>query len=203
MSLARECGPYAVGFAIAAVVAGVLVHPLASVPLVLLLAFTLWFFRDPERSPPADPGLLVSPADGKVIVAGAGRVSIFMNVFDVHVCRSPAAGEIVSVDRARGGFLAAYRDAASEQNERVKLVVNGSARVGFTLVAGVVARRIVCKVAPGDRVARGQRIGLIQFGSRVDMDVPDGAELLVRVGDRATAGETPVARVGPVGHGRV
>jgi phosphatidylserine decarboxylase len=195
MRLAREAAPYAVGFAIASVAAALLVSPLAAVPLVLLLAFTLWFFRDPERRPPDDPRLLVSPADGRVIVAGAGRLSIFMNAFNVHVCRAPAAGEVVSVDRARGGFRAAFRDAASEHNERVKIVVDGAGRVVFTLVAGLLARRIVCRVVAGDRVSQGQRIGLIQFGSRVDVHVPDGASLLVRVGDRVTAGETPVARL--------
>jgi phosphatidylserine decarboxylase len=195
MKLAREAVPYVVGFAIAAAAAAIFVRPLAALPLVLLLAFTLWFFRDPERQAPGDPRVLVSPADGRVIVAGGGRVSIFMNVFDVHVCRAPAAGEIVSVDRARGGFRAAFRDAASEHNERVRLVVDGAARVPFTLVAGLLARRIVCKVAAGDRVAQGQRIGLIQFGSRVDVDLPAGATASVRVGDRVVAGESPIARL--------
>jgi phosphatidylserine decarboxylase len=196
MKIAREAVPYAVGFAVATVAAAILVAPLAALPLALLLAFTLWFFRDPERAPPGDPTLLVSPADGKIIVAGGGRLSIFMNAFDVHVCRAPAAGQILSVERARGGFRAAFRDAASEQNERVKIVVDGSGRVAFTLVAGLLARRIVCKVAPGDRVAQGQRIGLIQFGSRVDVEVPEGAATLVRVGDRVVAGETPILRRG-------
>jgi len=161
-----------------------------------LVLFVLNFFRDPERRTPDDPRALVSPADGKVIRADGERVSIFMNVFDVHVCRSPAGGRIASVTSEAGRFVAAMKDAASESNERTALVVavpeRGSVR--FVLVAGLIARRIVCRVAPGREVRAGERIGMIRFGSRVDVDVPVGAVPVVRIGDKVVAGETVVAR---------
>ena len=184
--------------AVATVVAVALAFwsPWSGVAGAALVLFVLNFFRDPERRTPDDPRALVSPADGKVIRADRERVSIFMNVFDVHVCRSPAGGRITSVTSEAGRFLAAMKDAASDSNERTVLVVavpeRGSVR--FALVAGLIARRIVCRVAPGREVRAGERIGMIRFGSRVDVDVPVGAEPVVRIGDRVVAGETVVAR---------
>ena len=168
---------------------------LAIVPAALLL-FTLNFFRDPERSIPTDPALVLAPACGRIIRADASRVSIFMNVFDVHVCRSPVAGRVVSVDHANGKFLAAFRDDASEHNERVVIVVQPArgAPVRMVLVAGLVARRIICRVAPGRELAAGERIGIIRFGSRVDVDIPPGFAPAVAIGDRTVSGETAVAR---------
>ena len=168
---------------------------LAVLPLALLL-FTLNFFRDPERSVPSDPALIVAPACGRVIRSDTTRVSIFMNVFDVHVCRSPVAGQVVTVDHVPGKFLAAFRDDASDHNERVVLVVQPAhgAPVRVALIAGLIARRIVCRVAPGRELAAGERIGIIRFGSRVDVDLPPGAEPSVGIGDRAVSGETALAR---------
>lgn len=168
---------------------------------VAALAFTLNFFRDPERTSAADPGALISPADGTIIRADGSRVSIFMNVFDVHVCRSPVAGRVTSVRHDAGKFFAAMKDAASEQNERTTIVVQPAhgAPVRFVLVAGLVARRIVCRVEAGRELASGERVGIIRFGSRVDVDLPEGASAAVAVGRRVIAGETVIARrgVGP------
>lgn len=195
MRLDRDVIPFAVALVVLGVTAALLRPWTASVPVVLL-AFTLWFFRDPERRPPTDPEALLSPADGRIIVAGEQRISIFMNVFDVHVCRSPAAGRVASVEHVAGRFLAAFRDDASEHNERTSLVLDRvGATVRFTLVAGLIARRIVCRTAPGRAVDAGERIGLIRFGSRVDVDLPKGAAPAVRFGDRVVGGETVIARL--------
>jgi phosphatidylserine decarboxylase len=197
MTLDREALPFAAALLVLAAAAAFWSPWATSVPLALL-AFTLWFFRDPERRPPADPAALLSPADGRIIVAGPGRVSVFMNVFNVHVCRTPSAGKVVAVERMPGRFLAAFKDAASEHNERTTLAVDTGEDVPlrFTLVAGLIARRIVCRVAPGRVLAAGERVGLIRFGSRVDVALPSGAVPIVRVGDRVVAGETVIARRG-------
>jgi phosphatidylserine decarboxylase len=158
-------------------------------------AFTLWFFRDPERHGPGTPGAILSPADGRILRASPAGVSIFMNVFDVHVCRSPVGGTVESVRHVSGRVLAAFKHAAPEQNERVSIVVADAGRaVTFVLVAGLVARRIVCKVVEGRRLAAGERVGLIRFGSRVDVALPPGCRVLVQVGQRVRAGETPLAQ---------
>ena len=180
---------------------------------------TLWvaaFFRDPIRTTPQGEGLIIAPADGLVTMitrvppppemrgdGGLGedpvsRVSIFMSVFDVHINRSPIAGEITRVVYIPGKFLNADLDKASEDNERQHILVWGSdgLRVGFTQIAGLVARRIVPWVKPGDSVAAGQRVGLIRFGSRVDVYLPAGTEPQVILGQRTIAGETIVGRAG-------
>jgi phosphatidylserine decarboxylase len=195
MRVARESLPFVVILGLITLATGLLAPPaLALVPLVALL-FTLWFFRDPERVPPDDPRALVSPADGKVIVASDEGISVFMNIFDVHVCRTPAAGRVESIDHRSGSFLAAWKDEASEQNERALLVVTEREReLAVTLVAGLVARRIVLRVTAGQRLQRGQRIGLIRFGSRVDVRFPAGTRAEVRVGDRVRAGESVLGR---------
>jgi len=186
--------PFVAGLALVAIAALFWSPWVAALPLALLL-FTLNFFRDPERSVPADPALVLSPACGRIIRADASRISIFMNVFDVHVCRSPVAGRVVSVEATRGSFVSAYRDAASEHNERVVLVIAPPAGppVRVTLVAGLIARRIVCRVAAGRTLAAGERIGIIRFGSRVDVDLPAGSRVSVALRDRVVSGETPLA----------
>jgi phosphatidylserine decarboxylase len=193
--LDRDALPFA-GALVLVAAAAALLRPWAAAPPVLLLAFTLWFFRDPERRPPEEPAALLSPADGRVIVAGPRRISVFMNVFDVHVCRTPVAGKVVAVEHAPGRFLAAFKDAASEHNERTAIVVDPGRGevVRFTLVAGLIARRIVCRVEPGRFLASGDKVGLIRFGSRVDVDLPPGASPAVRIGERVVAGETVIAR---------
>jgi phosphatidylserine decarboxylase len=196
MKVAPEAWPFVVPLVAVAALCGVFLHPAIGAVLLAPIAFTLWFFRDPERVTPDDPGTLISPADGKIIRTGPDRISIFMNVFNVHVCRSPLAGRIESVEHIQGKFMAAFRDPASEQNERVVLdVENGSLKVRFVLIAGLVARRIVCKVAAGTRLAAGERVGLIRFGSRVDVVIPEGSEVLVALGQHVVAGETRLARM--------
>jgi len=184
-----------------------------------MAAVTIWvaaFFRDPTRTTPAAEGLVVAPADGLVTMittvppprelAGADalgdapvtRVSIFMSVFDVHINRTPIAGTIRRVAYIPGSFLNADLDKASEENERQHFLVEGvsGTRIGFTQIAGLVARRIVPFVKPGDVVASGQRIGLIRFGSRVDVYLPEGTGHRVTLGQRTIAGETVIAKVG-------
>ncbi len=197
MKLDRAGWPFIAGLA-AATIALLLSAPIwALIPAALLL-FTLNFFRDPERHTPDEPGAVISPADGRILVANSKRVSIFMNVFDVHVCRSPVAGRVTTVSHEPGRFLAAMKDEASEQNERTTIVVAspGGVDVRFVLVAGLVARRIVCRVAAGTPLSVGDRVGIIRFGSRVDVDLPAGAEAAVAIGERVVAGETVVARLG-------
>ena len=166
---------------------------------VLALAF-LAFFRDPERTVPELPGGVLAPADGRVMVitealdpwvGPAVRVSIFLSPLDVHVNRAPVGGLVKNVEYVAGRFLAAYRPEASEQNERCAVSLDGDrARVTVTQISGVLARRIVCRVRPGDTLRAGQRYGLIRFGSRTDLVLPRGTELRVRVGDRVRGGES-------------
>jgi phosphatidylserine decarboxylase len=185
----------------AAVIAWLTAWPFA-VPLLLLAAFFLWFFRDPERPIPTQAGAIVSPGDGKVTdvsrVNTNGttlcRISIFLNVFDVHVNRSPIAGIIREVRYQRGKFLNAMSANSAEENEQNIVTVEGEGRtVIFKQVAGLIARRIVFNFKTGDRVARGQRVGLIKFGSRVDVLFDCDATIRVKVGDRVNGGETVLA----------
>jgi phosphatidylserine decarboxylase len=174
---------------------------LALLPLGVA-GFMGYFFRDPERHPPALPGAVLSPADGRVTEGGrevidpfvgpARQVSIFLSPLDVHVNRAAVSGRVVDVEYRPGAFRAAYRPEA-EQNERVSIAIEGDAgRVVMRQVAGVLARRIVCRVGPGDRLEAGQRFGMIRFGSRMDVLMPARARVLVGVGDRVRAGETIV-----------
>ena len=166
---------------------------------VLALAF-LAFFRDPDRTAPDLPGAVLAPADGRVMVitealdpwvGPAVRVSIFLSPLDVHVNRAPVGGLVKNVEYVAGRFLAAYRPEASEQNERCAVSLDGDrARVTVTQISGVLARRIVCRVRPGDTLRAGQRYGLIRFGSRTDLVLPRGTELRVRVGERVRGGES-------------
>ena len=185
-------------------------------PMVGISLWVLAFFRDPVRTVPQGDDLIIAPADGMVTLIqnvfppremagpdGLGdapmtRVSIFMSVFDVHINRTPIAGSVKNVIYISGKFLNADLDKASEDNERQHILVERSdgLRIGFTQIAGLVARRIVPFVKPGDMVAAGQRIGLIRFGSRVDVYLPEGAAPKVALGQRIVAGETVLARIG-------
>lgn len=170
-----------------------------AIPFYVLAIFCLWFFRDPEREIPAGD-VAVSPADGKVVLTrreddGRTRVAIFLNVFDVHVNRSPIAGTVKEVRYRPGKFLVASKDEASIQNEQNTLVVEGDGTtIEFSQIAGLIARRIVCYKRPGDTVEKGERIGLIQFGSRVDILFGPEWELAVKVGQRVEAGSTVVLK---------
>lgn len=162
--------------------------------------FSAFFFRDPERAVPSGAGLMVSPADGKVVkveeaAAGQGtQISIFLSVFDVHVNRAPIAGRITKVEYNPGEFLPAFDDKASLRNEQNTVTVeDGETRVVFKQIAGLIARRIVFKKAVGDSVGRGERVGLIRFGSRTDVLVPPGFAVRVRRGDRVAGGSSILA----------
>lgn len=174
-------------------------QPVFAVPMFLLAAFCLYFFRDPERAIPDGP-VAVSPADGKVVGILPGdsaptRISIFLNVFDVHVNRAPIGGDVTSVEYTKGHFLVASRELASSQNERNTLTIAGEGtKVGFSQIAGLIARRIVCYKKPGDHVAKGERVGLIKFGSRVDVFLGPEWEILVKPGERVAGGSTILAR---------
>lgn len=178
--------------------------PLALVALGIT-AFIGHFFRDPERVVPEDADAVASPADGKVIkvsreadpVTGEMRqvIAIFMNVFNVHVNRMPVSGKVELIRYIPGKFVNASFDKASEDNERAVLVVTGKGNQRFTVVqiAGLIARRIVCWAEPGDKLKRGERFGMIKFGSRVDLYMPDGYVPIVSVDQKVAAGETPLA----------
>ncbi len=193
---------YGIGCAIAAaLIAWFAAWPYA-VPVLLLGAFCLWFFRDPERQIPNLPGAIVSPGDGKVtdvstITSAVGpraRISIFLSVFNVHVNRSPITGVIREVRYQRGKFLNAMAANSAEENEQNIVTVDGEGRtVIFKQIAGLIARRIVFDLKVGDTVARGQRVGLIKFGSRVDVVFDPDAALQVKPGDRVKGGATVLA----------
>jgi len=165
--------------------------------------FCVFFFRDPERRPPDEATALLAPADGRVTEAGPAnegepgtqRVSIFLSILDVHVNRAPAAGEVRAVRYREGAFRAAFRKDAAERNERNELeMTTGRGTIRIRQIAGVVARRIVCRVRAGDRLARGERFGLIRFGSRTDLLLPAGVNLAVRPGDRVRGGLTVIGK---------
>ena len=170
----------------------------AGIPFYILAVFCLWFFRDPDRQVPDGP-VAVSPADGKVILIKrkpeSTRVSIFLNVFDVHVNRAPIAGKVIDVAYKQGKFLVASKDEASMDNEMNTLTIDGHGTVvQFSQIAGLIARRIVCYKKPGDFVTAGERIGLIKFGSRVDVTFGPEWQLEVQEGQRVSAGSSVLAR---------
>ncbi|MBV8207446.1 MAG: phosphatidylserine decarboxylase [Acidobacteria bacterium] len=181
-----------------------------AVPAAALAAFFLWFFRDPERAIPEAHGAIVSPADGKVTSIGEcelegkryTRISIFLNVFDVHVNRSPASGVIRGVEYRRGRFRNAMAGDSSDTNEQnvVALEADGHIII-FKQIAGLLARRIVFTPKAGDHVLRGQRVGLIKFGSRVDVLLPVDAALAIQSGERVQGGVTLVAHLGTLREG--
>jgi len=184
--------------------------PIAAAALVLCV-WCVWFFRDPQRAVPTDPGLVICPADGVICLIGpaspppeigAGseplsRVCVFMNVFDVHVNRAPLAGVVEKVAYRPGTFFNASFDKASDLNERMSLLIKTPAagRIVVVQIAGLVARRIVCRVKEGAALRAGERFGLIRFGSRVDVYLPAGAVVGVKVGDRVSAGSSVLGTV--------
>jgi phosphatidylserine decarboxylase len=169
---------------------------------VLLAAFFLWFFRDPKRTIPTAPGLIVSPGDGLVtetisIFTPDGprqRISIFLSVFNVHVNRSPIAGSLTRVHYQKGKYLNAMNPASADRNEQNAVTVKGDGyEVTFKQIAGLLARRIVFNLSQGDTVERGQRVGLIKFGSRVDVLLPAEAAIKIKVGDKVKGGSSVLA----------
>ena len=200
---------YALGLTVAGMLVGWFTRPAWAVVPLLLALFFLWFFRDPERDIPQTAGAVVSPADGKVTdvstvttIDGAKqtRISIFLSVFDVHVNRSPIAGVVRDVRYQRGKFLNAMNEASAEQNEQNVVQMEGEGQVVvFKQIAGLLARRIVFHPKVGDKVARGQRVGLIKFGSRTDVLLNSTASLQVKVGDRVRGGASILAYLQPDG----
>ena len=185
------------------------VSGVAGTLLVCLGLSVFSFFRNPDRAVPTDPGLVVSPADGRVVIVKneenrgrpGKRISIFLAVWNVHVNRAPAAGVIVQLDYKPGKFMAAWAERASLENEQnVFRMQSEAGNIEFKQIAGYIARRVVAWKKAGDTVARGERVGLVRFGSRVDLWLPDNAELLVKVGETVHGGSSVVARIAePVG----
>ena len=205
--IAREGWPFVGTLAVLAILA-LLVHWGLTLALAVLGLFVMWFFRDPERPIPTEDGLVVSPADGRVMfvreveeprfVGGrAVMVSIFLSVFDVHINRSPVAGEVTYREYVPGRFLAAWDESVGEVNERsyLGLVTACGRRVLVSQVAGLLARRIVTWPSVGDRLERGERFGLIRFGSCTQIWLPPDSEVLVNPGDRVVGGETVIGRL--------
>jgi phosphatidylserine decarboxylase len=198
---------YGLGFLAAAIVVGLITGNWIWAVLPVLLAwFFLWFFRDPQRTVPSEPGLVVSPADGKItevarIQTPSGeriRLSIFLSVFDVHVNRAPITGTVREVRYQKGGHLNALDPKSAENEQNVVTVHGDEFDVTFSQVAGILARRIIFRHKVGDFVERGQRVGLIKFGSRVNVILPGHAQLRVAKGSRVKGGASVLADIQPV-----
>ena len=210
LPLAPEGYPFVLIPAIAGIFAWTFGYPTVAVLLWLLALFCISFFRDPARHSDAPPAAILAPADGKVLsvgpapaaVAGIGmpvQVSIFMSPANVHVNRAPIAGKVREARYSRGKKLPAFRDKASELNEHSFVVIDGPlGTVAYKQIAGSIARRVVCDLSAGETVARGQRVGIIKFSSRVDLFLPASAAVAVEPGMRTRAGVTVVATMGGV-----
>lgn len=203
--MVRDGYYYALPVVLAGLLIGWLASPVWAAPAWLLAAFCLWFFRDPERVVPCAPGAIVSPGDGKVtdisnILVDGGerlRISIFLNVFNVHVNRSPISGVIRDVRYRKGKYLNAMDPRSAEENEQNVVTVEGGGQtVIFKQIAGLIARRIVFCKKVGDRVERGERVGLIKFGSRVDVVVEPNVQIAVKVGDHVKGASSILAYAG-------
>ena len=203
--MAKEGIPFIVLFLIPATIFFALGWLVAAVLCLLLAAFMAYFFRDPKRNSPSDDRIIVSPADGRVVMVGPvepmvenspTQVSIFLSPLDVHINRSPMAGELVDVVYKPGAFHVASRDIASIENEQNVVTVRGEhITIIFRQIAGLLARRVVFWKEKGDRVALGERVGLMKFSSRMDVVMPAEVEVLVRRGDRVTGGVTVIGRI--------
>ena len=199
--MVRDGYRYALALGVGGTACGLLLDPWTAAPWAVAALFCLYFFRDPERAIPSGP-VCVSPADGRIVQLraepdGRTRISIFLSIFDVHVNRAPVAGRIRSVRYSRGRFRLAHLEAASAKNEQNTLVIEerpGGSRVEIKQIAGLIARRIVCRINPGDTVEKGERFGLIKFGSRVDVLLGPEWELAVRNGQKVAGGSSVLAR---------
>ena len=207
MKIIRE-GFYFAGAALfIALFVGTLINPYAAIPFAVLACYCLYFFRNPERKIPVDESLIVSPADGTVqdvvhldsdefVKSPCNKVIIFLSVFDVHVNRSPIAGEIKLQKYICGRFRPAYKDSVGFENERHLIgIENGNLRVTVTQIAGILARRIVSWVTLDDKLEKGELYGLIRFGSCTEIVVPDNVEVLVKKGDKVRGGETIIGKI--------
>jgi phosphatidylserine decarboxylase len=206
MRIDRAGAPFIAGALAPAALALAARRPRLALPFLALAGFMAYFFRDPERTPVVGDDLVLAPADGKVMVAGAAepgvpppgtwqQISIFLSPIDVHVNRIPFSGTVERVEYTPGKFLPAYQAESAAQNERNELWIRrGTRLVVARQLVGILARRIVCRVAPGAVVTAGDRFGLMKFGSRMDVFVPPGVTIAVAVGERVTGGETVLAR---------
>ena len=204
MKIDRAGYPFIAGALVPAAIAGVARRPVIATSFALLGGFLTYFFRDPERQVPQDADLVVSPADGRVMIAGPSdqrwapegewkQITIFLSPMDVHMNRTPVAGRVTSVKYKPGSFLPAYNE-GSNDNELNEIWIDHHGRtVVVRQVVGILARRIVCRIVEGQELARGERIGLMKFGSRMDVFLPVDAELRVSVGERVVGGETVLA----------
>jgi phosphatidylserine decarboxylase len=205
MWIDRAGWPFIVGALVVAVVVGLWFGRVWSLPFLILAAFFLFFFRDPDRHPPQGADLVLSPADARIMVAGdlpwpgapAGQwktISMFLNPIDVHVNRTPVGGRVTRVEYHPGKFLPAYKKEAGELNEWTEVWFDSPrGPVVVRQIVGILARRIVCRVKEGDQVAAGDRFGVMKFGSRIDMFLPVTATILVKAGDKVVGGETTLA----------
>jgi phosphatidylserine decarboxylase len=205
MLIDRAGLPFIAAALILAIAAGWLFGRSWAVPGLVVAACFGFFFRDPERRAPTDPHLVMAPADGRVMVAGGPPppgappgewqvITIFLSPLDVHVNRTPVEGRVTRVEYHPGGYLPAYRAEAGVLNEWSEVWFERDGQpIVCRQIVGILARRIVCRLKPGDLVSRGQRFGIMKFGSRIDLFVPPKARLRVQVGDRVVGGETPVA----------
>ncbi len=206
--VAREGVPFIGASAFLTLLCAILGYAWPTLLLLLVTTFIMMFFRDPERIVPREKDAIVSPADGKVIVAEkvvderfsaeqTWKISVFMNVFNVHVNRIPCAATVTRVHHVPGAFLAADNQDAHLKNEycAITLKTDTDAELTVVQIAGLIARRIVCRAEPGDRVTAGERYGLIRFGSRLDIYLPNTAEVAVRPGETVRAGESILARL--------
>ena len=210
MSIDRAGYPFIATALVPAMVSLAAGRPLLALPLSGLAVGIALFFRDPERVPPQAPEVVVSPADGRVLYAGAAdrtlappgewvQISIFLSPLDVHVNRVPVAGQVTRVEHVPGTFLPAYRDGAAARNERTEIWLQHAGQtIVFRQVVGALARRVVCRVGVGAMVQTGQRFGIMKFGSRMDLFMPTTATIVVAKGDRVRGGETIVAHLGRI-----
>ena len=207
-SVAKEGVPFILVCAFTALICSILQYKYAGLGALLATVFVTYFFRDPDRILPEEQDAVVSPADGKVIRVeevfddrflqkNVLKISIFMNVFDVHVNRIPWAGTVRRIIFEPGRFYAADKDKAALHNEYCAVIISPASGQEYAIVqiAGLIARRIICRAEPGDQVKTGERFGLIRFGSRVDLYLPEGTAAAVQVGDKVRAGETVLGQV--------
>jgi phosphatidylserine decarboxylase len=210
MKIDRAGYPFIAGALVPAAIAAVARRPVIATSLALLGGFMTYFFRDPERTVPAAPDLVVSPADGRVMIAGPTdrrwappgdwkQITIFLSPMDVHMNRTPVDGTITRVEYRPGKFLPAYNEGSNDNEFNEIWIDHNGHTVVVRQVVGLLARRIVCRVAEGQQLDRGERIGLMKFGSRMDVFLPMEAELRVSVGDRVVGGETVLATLRSAG----
>ena len=207
MKIDRAGYPFIAGALVPAAIAAVARRPVIATGFALLGGFMTYFFRDPERNVPTAPDLVVSPADGRVMIAGPtdrrwappgdwNQITIFLSPMDVHMNRTPVDGRVTRIEYKPGKFLPAYNEGSNDNELNEIWLDHNGHTVVVRQVVGLLARRIVCRVEEGQQLARGERIGLMKFGSRMDVFLPTDAEILVSVGQRVVGGETAIARFG-------